>query len=579
MRKLLNISVSALTLGLAMSASSGLAHAQTASQLTEKSYAPPVIKAVKGGLALPGSTGVEAPAGAERLHVTPSGLVVDGSLPGMETDTAAVEGTIAGKTVTGADLFKAASDLEAAYVRAGYLLVRVSLPPQTLKNGQPLKLVVTDGYVEAIDASALSGKARTRVEAVLAPLAGSKGLTKRELERRLLLAGDTPGVMLKSTLKAGSKPGATIIVVDGRYDAVTVSSSVDNSLSSSMGSIVASTGFDFNNLLGLGEAFYLRLNGYPGFGSDNIVSADPRNRQIVAGLTMPIGTDGLWAGLEAVDSRTHPTSSLGYTMADHYQRLSSKLGYNWVRSRDFNTASIIAFDIADEKQQIVMSGTKTDYNEDRLRVLRLTQSADYFYSFGGHVSGDITASFGMNALGARTATSALPMSRDGASPSFSKLEASLRYTQPFADGRVQWLIAAHGQTSFGDALAASEQMGLGGMSWLSAFDSGAVQGDAGFAVRSELSFPQIFTPFASKEDIGAVAAPYVFGAAGVAKLENPTSVETAVTRAISFGAGLRLALSQQASSNAANLTLEYAHGAANGMSAKNRINVRFSVSF
>jgi len=88
------------------------AFAQTASQVTQESYAPPVVRAVAGGLSLPASTGAEAPKGAEKLRVTPSGLAVEGGLPELGSQTAAIEASLKGRRVTGADLFAASRRLE-----------------------------------------------------------------------------------------------------------------------------------------------------------------------------------------------------------------------------------------------------------------------------------------------------------------------------------------------------------------------------------------------------------------------------------------------------------------------------------
>lgn len=107
----------------------------------------------------------------------------------------------------------------------------------------------------------------------------------------------------------------------------------------------------------------VHLSGIEGASGD-IFSSDPRNRQIVAGFILPITTDGLCFGMEGVDSRTHPTSDLGYTMLDHYQRLSIRLDYGWVRSRDFNTSSTVSFDIADEEQKIDLGGMRSNWSED-----------------------------------------------------------------------------------------------------------------------------------------------------------------------------------------------------------------------
>ncbi|MBT9371276.1 ShlB/FhaC/HecB family hemolysin secretion/activation protein [Rhizobium sp. CSW-27] len=557
----------------------GSAMAQTASQLTEGSYAPPVIRAVGGGIELPAVVGLAAPAGAERLHVTPSGLVVENALPDLAEATAAVEARLKGKRVSGADLFVIAQDLETAYVRAGFLLARVSLPPQTLKDGMPLKLVVTDGYVAAIDVSALPEAVRGRVASILKPLEGRSGLKKAELERRMLLAGDTPGLSLRSTLRAGGAPGATIIVIEGAYAPVSGTIDLDNSLSKEMGRYSLNLGVDVNGVLGLGETTYVRLSGYPGAGDQSIFGDDPRNRQIVAGFTLPLGTDGVWLNVEGVDSKTHPTSDLGYTMVDDYQRLSTRLGYGWLRSRSANASTLIGLDVANESQKIDFAGTRSDFSEDRLRVLRLTQTGDIILDDGSRLSGNGVFSVGLDALGARQATAALPLSRDGAEPDFRKFELSLSYAQGFAGDRVQLSVAARAQTSFGDPLAASEQMSITGMDWVSGFNSGEIQADAGAVMRTELAFPVALPALELYPGLGSVVSPYLFAAGGIARLEKASAVEDEITRAGAFGAGMRLALSEKASPRSSTLSLEYAHGTASGRKTEDRFNLRFQVGF
>lgn len=570
--------IASLTATLAFSCVITGVQAQTASQLVEPSYAPPVVGTADGAISIPQSSGAQAPAGSERLTVRPSGLEVTGGFAALKPKTDAIAARLTGKQVSVVDLFAAARDLETAYAQAGYLLVRVSLPPQTLHDGQSLKLVVTDGYIETIDVSALPAGAKRRVSAVLAPLVGRHALTQTELERRLLLAGDIPGVVLRSTLKAGQAPGATIIAIDGRYDVVTGQVSVDNGLSKNLGRYSVGVGADFNNLLGLGEVGYLRLTGYPGF-NDGVFSGDPRNRQIVAGFTLPLTTDGLWLGMEGADSRTHPDTDLAFTLLDHYQRLSTKLGYSFVRGRSFNTSAIISFDIADETQTIDLLGTRQAFTEDRTRVLRLTQQADAYLPCGATVAGNATLSFGLDAFGARSGTAKLPLSRDGTEPNFTKLELSGRYNQSFLDDRMQWSLAAKAQTSFGDPLVSSEQFGLGGFDWLSGFGSGRLEGDSGAAFRSELSYPIALPSLQGMPSLGGVASPYLFAATGIVHLEEPSAVEQGVTRAASFGAGVRLGLSEKDDPSAATLTLEYARGAASGNVSDNRFNLRFIAAF
>nr|WP_272211533.1 ShlB/FhaC/HecB family hemolysin secretion/activation protein [Marinicella sp. W31]MDC2877429.1 ShlB/FhaC/HecB family hemolysin secretion/activation protein [Marinicella sp. W31] len=503
---------------------------------------------------------------------------MSGGLPALADETAAIEARFKNKKVSAADLFAAANALEAAYVQAGYPLVRVSLPPQTIEDGEALALVVTDGYVESVNADALPDNVQKRVDAVMAPLVGQENPTTTEIERRLLLAGDTPGLAMNSTLAAGSRPGATLVNISGRYDPVTGYIGVDNNLSEELGTYSLSLGVNFNDLLGLGEVGYLRLGGWPGFADDNVFAEDPRNRQIVAGFTLPMGTDGMWLNAEGVDSRTQSDTSLPYDIPDHYQRLSTNFGYDWLRSRSANASTIISFDIVDEKQTFTSNALATPFTLDRLRVLRLTQTGDVYLPSQARLSGSATVSFGLDAFGAYNPTPSLPMSQDGATPDFQKFEADGAYIQPLGD-LFDLSIAAKAQTSFGAPLPSSEQMGIGGGDWVSAYTMSDIEADTGAALRAELGYPIRFQPFESNGGFAMVASPYVFAAGGIAQLEQPSVFENAITRAGAFGVGVRLAAAENNSPYSGNLTLEYAHGAQNNGSDADRFNLTFLTQF
>lgn len=71
----------------------------------------------------------------------------------------------------------------------------------------------------------------------------------------------------------------------------------------------------------------------------------------------------------------------------------------------------------------------------------------------------------------------------------------------------------------------------------------------------------------------------LFAAAGIVRLEKPSAVEQGVTRAASFGAGVRFGLSDKDRPSAATLTMEYARGEAPGKQGDNRFNLRFIATF
>lgn len=170
------------------------AHAQTASQITPPTFAPPLPTA-RAPVSIPGDSETAAPAGVDQLEVTLTGLIVEGA----DINSAALarwRAQLVGKPIKVADIFAAARAIEAEYARAGHVLTRVVVPAQTL-DGAKLRLVVVEGAIERIDDETLPDGVRGRVHAILAPLIGDRSVTAAQIERRVLLAGDTPGIALR----------------------------------------------------------------------------------------------------------------------------------------------------------------------------------------------------------------------------------------------------------------------------------------------------------------------------------------------------------------------------------------------
>ncbi|WP_240535337.1 ShlB/FhaC/HecB family hemolysin secretion/activation protein [Rhizobium freirei] len=556
----------------------GSAFAQTASQVTPQSFEPQLQKQ-SSGIVIPEASGPVAPKGVEKLTVRLKTVKVEGGLPGFAEDEARVTKSLTGKQVTAAALFEAAGELERTYAAKGYGLVRVVLPAQRLVDGAVLRIVVINGFVESIDTSHLPDNIRARIAKMLSPLVGEKGISNDEIERRLLLAGDLPGTVLRSTLSRGTKPGGSVLTIEARYKPVTGFVSGDNNSTSALGRYNTGVGLDFNSVFGFGELFYLRASGAPRFGGDEgYFTGAPRNRSLAGGVTLPIGIDGLTLNLEATASRTTPEAGLfGLQFMSDFTRYSARLSYPLIRSRELTLNLNGGFDAQDEELQL-LNGGGVSLSKDRLRILRTGADLSWYVSGDALVSAGLTGSFGINGLGARTAADAnvsgTPLSRQGADADFQKVEVTLGYRQPVAEHLV-FDLRAKAQTSFGQPLLNSEQIGIVSSSGLSSFPTGSMQGDSGFVLRAEAQFPftTSFTlPFGWPEfpaqqgtnladgasTAGAVvASPYLFGAYGGVKLYQPTALESGFARGAAYGVGLRLAAAEQASFNSMNVNLEY----------------------
>src|SRR5258708_33075645 len=198
-----------------------------------------------------------------------------------------------------------------AYAKAGYVLVRVILPPQQLVNGARLKLVVVDGFIERIETKDVPERVRNRIITLVGPLTGRRTLMLSEIERRVLLAGDTPGVVLRSTLSPGKAERGTILVIDATYQAVSETLTFDNTLSRQLGRTTLGAGLDFNSITGLGELVYLRASGHPNDGDNGFSERYPRNRTLAAGFILPLWVDGLTFNAEYTDAHTTPVAGAG----------------------------------------------------------------------------------------------------------------------------------------------------------------------------------------------------------------------------------------------------------------------------
>ncbi|WP_181705367.1 ShlB/FhaC/HecB family hemolysin secretion/activation protein [Chthonobacter rhizosphaerae] len=515
------------------------ASAQTAGQITPSTLqpAPPTARPV---VALPESGPGEAPVGAGGLTVRLAGVDVTGTLAGFEQTTAALLEPLAGRDVSVAALFAAAGALERAYASKGYLLARVIVPAQTLEDGGRMSLVVLDGFIERIDDSALPARVRARIAAVTGSLVGRRSIRRDDIERRLLIAGETPGTALRSILKRGAEKGGAVLVLETDHRPVSGSVGFDNGMSDALGNWRMTSSFELNSVAGRGEQLYLGFAGHPTL-SDTIgfFASDPRNRSIGGGATLPIGSDGLLVNLEAIRTDASPRPDpAAPTFSSSFERYSARLRYPFLKSRAFALSTEVAFDVIQDRVDTI-APTATSLSLDELRVLRASVNLSIASPWDDAVSARIAFAHGLDAFGARAAsdaTAVLPLSREGADSDFRKVEAVLSWSRQVADHLAVGATTA-AQWSFGDPLPGSEMFSPALSSSSLGFDMGSIQGDAGYWLRGEIASPW---SFATGHGLDLTLEPYTFGGIGQVWLEEPTAAERASTRLGSIGAGLRL---------------------------------------
>lgn len=494
---------------------------------------PPVQTPTPDSVIIPEAPPAAAPPGADRAQVTVGGIAIDGGYLQLDADTQAAIAGVTGRRVSVAQLYEIAARVERYYAAQGYFLTRVVIPPQQVRDGQTLRFRVVEGFIESIDVEQLPPAIRGRVSALMAGLVGERRLPLGLLERKLLLAGDTPGAALRSTITPGMQAGGVRLVVQGEHRPVTAEIGFDNWYSKPFGRTAVTVSASVNSVFGLGEQIYLNLAGPPGEGW---LGGDSARRLGALGVLVPLGDNGLTLNVEGTLSSTQPRLPPGALETESsYARLSFRLIYPLIRSRTENLTPRLSFDIINEKQRAPAFGA-TLY-EDRIRPLRLGATWTRSFDTGTTLSlgGDISQ--GLPIFGSRGRNDASvdkPISRALGDDDFTKAEINARVVQRLP---ASFALDASffGQYSFTGPLLNAEQFTLGGPRRLSAYDWATFAGDHGWLARLELQYGDAFdlTP------VRGLVVPYIFAARGQVYVDKPTAVERSKTGGTSLGLGVR----------------------------------------
>jgi hemolysin activation/secretion protein len=506
------------------------------SQVTPPTLRPPAEPAASEGVVLPESTPTAAPAGAESLFVTPAAFIVGGEFPELEAARRELFDPVVGTRIPASRVFELAGQLEQAYARAGYVLVRIVVPPQTVEDGGAVKLTVVDGFVESVDVSAVPAAVRERVRAVTDTLVGRRRITLADIERKLLIAGDTPGTQLRSTLAAGRQDGGTVLVLDGGFRPVTGAAVLDNRLSDALGRWQYGGTLALNSPSGQGDQLYVTVRTGSPIGES--FTSLPRLRVAGVGLAVPVGTDGAAMTAEFTDAQTHGMPAPGAAdLAGTLRRVALRGTYPLVRTQ---TETLQVTGLVEHLQQANRSVLlDADISRDRYTAVRVRLDWSGLTPWGAPLSMGVQLSGGVAGLDEGEAeASGVPLSRQGAAPNFRRADASVLLSQPLAVEGVRLNLAATAQTTFRHPVFVSEQYLLDGYGIVTGVPSGALSADRGIAGRAELlrSFRLAGvtrTPLLS---------PYAFFAYGTGYLEQPTAAEQRRINGRSGGIGARMEL-------------------------------------
>lgn len=485
----------------------------------------------------------QAPGGASQLRVTPSEIIVVDGFAELQAATAALVEPFHGRATSVDELYTLADALEALYSNAGYVLTRVTIPPQEVSDGGPFRLRILDGYLTAVNLENVPERFHARLQATLAPVIGQARLQRSDIERALVLAGRMPGLRIRSTLVPGRDTGAALLVLEGEHTPYAGSLSANNRLAEALGPWQATVQLQGNQLLGRGEQLYAYVSGHP---NPEVFFGGGEKRQVAGGgINWPLGYDGVSLNLEFTASDTRMPSGNAFIpgIRSRFDRASLRLGKPLLLERSNEVNFTAQFEMSRQENSI------PDFDmalyRDALRVLRLSVDSRHTLQSGAQLSLFLQASQGLE-QGARSSeeaeASGIPFSRLGAEPDFSKLEFTAGWNQ-LLPGGVILASTLRAQQVLSGPLPSAELFSLDGEDALSALVSGRLADDSGWTWRNEFS-----KGFALPE-AGVQLSPYAYLTLG----EPGTEIGETLDSGLAAGLGLRSAWGPL------NLSMEYGH--------------------
>ena len=373
-----------------------------------------------------------------------------------------------GRQLGPAGLRQLATAIASVARQAGYGLATAQIPQQTIRDGI-LRVTIDEGRIDGVEPS---GNGAEAVRPLLQRLVNGRPVRIVDLERQLLLAGDVAGIVTDGA-RIDRVGGRNILRLRATQNRVAIRASLDNWGSSSIGPIRGRIDVELNGALLHRDQ--IALGGL-------ITPAQPREFQFVRGAwSVPVGQDGTQISLSAYYGHSRPGASLksrnlegetvGASVAVSQPLLRARTGSLWAR------AELWMLDSDLDEQNILT-------RRDRLRSA--TASLNGLSRLGmGWLRGEILVSQGLSGAGATLRGDPLA-SRSDAGGAYTKLGFSAQYTTRLVGG-LTLALATEGQLA-SRPLLSSEEMGLGGRSFLRGYDYWEVAGDRGAAASAELRY-------------------------------------------------------------------------------------------
>lgn len=409
----------------------------------------------------------DAAAPGPRVRVTQ--IAVTGNTQVATAELETLLQPLVGRTVTVAELRRAAAALTDAYRARGFLLARAYLPPQEVTTGS-ITFAVLEGRIGEVRIVEQPGnRLKPAIANELLASAQARGASVRgdDLEAGLLLLNDYSGVAATAALEPGDETGTTRVIVDLAPTALVDGSvQLDNHGSRYTGEWRAGAEVHLNNPWGHGEQLAVR----------GLWSQDNGIRS--AGLSFNVPVFPRWTAYGGANW-------LEYEIGEDFSALGLEggavdysLGLSWAPWRTRQGGLTVAL----EASRRELEDQITAFNSDNDRaVTSLTLRASGTHSDGWGEGGLFGFSAGVT-VGDVELKSPLQAALDAGPGGYGTAGSYQRFN--VSGWRLQalprnWSVLAsvRGQFSFGSNLDTSEKSLVGGPNGVRAYPVSETAGD------------------------------------------------------------------------------------------------------
>ena len=325
--------------------------------------------------------------------------------------------------------------MEQLYQQAGYMLVRVIIPPQELTDGGSFRLQILTGYIEAVNLDAVPDKARPYVERLFSRLLNNRRLTAAEFDRIVLLARRAAGMSVRTTLVPGEGIGAGLLVVEAEHTPYSGNVSFNSRIDVPRPAWSVSASVQLNQPFGRGEQVSINASA-----PLSTIFPEPgvAAREWSGGgrVTWPLDADGLelQVGLALSESYS-PAFWFIPATTTKFRRVSANVSKPLELAQDRELRVSLALERTDQVWEATDFGV--ELTRDGLAVARLDTNLRRDTPGGGSISLNWEVSQGVSGLSrsrAEAEASGVPFSQPDVNLDFHKVQFSAEWRQPVAGG-------------------------------------------------------------------------------------------------------------------------------------------------